>query len=633
MQSKTSFFNKTVFRKNVTRFAPVWGAYTLALLAAMLILVVNGGDNRNYWPVSHMMDMSNFMALVNCGYALLIAQLLFGDLYNARSCYGLHAMPLRRETWFVTHILSGLVFAIGPMLVMTLVALPIAMASVFVGGWQVPLVVFAASTVQYILFFGLAVFCAFCAGNRVGMIGIYGGLNIVSVLTGYALENICDSIMLGVDFPMDPFYNFSPVQGFLKRHLFFVEDNFYQLREDMRKGLITKMEIHFGYNTEHFGYYGICALVGVGLILLGLWLYKKRHLECAGDFLAFPQLEPVFSVAAALCAGMVARLMYTSASNTETDYYLAMAFGIIVGWFVARMLLERTARVFKKKNFKGLGILLVAAAACIGLIHLDPMGVEHWVPEPEDLQSATFGRFGYGYEAETSEDMDKLLRLHELALEQYLTEDYSGGYRRDDYIEGGVKEDAQWGVDIAISYVKKNGQKVSRHYVVLAETEAGELAKYFMSKPEIAVYRRYSNGELPVSEFKTIWLQNGPVPAEYCTTDQIAELFAAIEADCLAGNMAQLDALHNGYFHWTEVYQGYHGEEDRTYEYKNSSIQLNLDGGPEGDAYFYINLYMDSKNTLNWLESRGLLEKFEIAKVETDRPYDELRERETAEQK
>ena len=35
MKSKTSFFNKTVFKKNLTRFAPVMAVYTLCLILGM----------------------------------------------------------------------------------------------------------------------------------------------------------------------------------------------------------------------------------------------------------------------------------------------------------------------------------------------------------------------------------------------------------------------------------------------------------------------------------------------------------------------------------------------------------------------------------------------------------------------
>ena len=41
---------------------------------------------------------------------MLTAQLLFGDLYHSRLCNALHAMPVTREGWFLTHSAAGLAF-------------------------------------------------------------------------------------------------------------------------------------------------------------------------------------------------------------------------------------------------------------------------------------------------------------------------------------------------------------------------------------------------------------------------------------------------------------------------------------------------------------------------------------------
>ena len=39
MRSKTSCFNKTVFRKDLLRFAPVWGVYTLCVVVGIVLLI------------------------------------------------------------------------------------------------------------------------------------------------------------------------------------------------------------------------------------------------------------------------------------------------------------------------------------------------------------------------------------------------------------------------------------------------------------------------------------------------------------------------------------------------------------------------------------------------------------------
>ena len=61
-----------------------------------------------------------------------------------------------------------------------------------------------------------------------------------------------------------------------------------------------------GYNVfgvspgAGWGYMGICAAVGIAALALSLVLYRRRKLECAGDFVAFKALEPVATVLATL---------------------------------------------------------------------------------------------------------------------------------------------------------------------------------------------------------------------------------------------------------------------------------------------------------------------------------------------
>jgi hypothetical protein len=57
-------------------------------------------------------------------YALVCALTLFGDLFNSRMCNAIHALPLRRESWFCTHALTGLCFSVVPNLVFALLMMP-----------------------------------------------------------------------------------------------------------------------------------------------------------------------------------------------------------------------------------------------------------------------------------------------------------------------------------------------------------------------------------------------------------------------------------------------------------------------------------------------------------------------------
>ena len=195
MKLRTSFFDKTVFLKNVTRFAPVWGLYSLGLVMALMTMA---SSDLEYWQVDALGESIQLMPLVNMGYALVCAMLLFGDLYNSRMCNALHALPLRRECWFSTNVISGLAFAIVPNLVMTLIAIPLCASSIVTDGWQVPLYWLLGSCLQFIAFFGIAVFSIFCAGSRFASLVVYGIVNFFPMVVYWLLSSLYEPLMPGI---------------------------------------------------------------------------------------------------------------------------------------------------------------------------------------------------------------------------------------------------------------------------------------------------------------------------------------------------------------------------------------------------------------------------------------------------
>ena len=125
MQSKTSFFNGTLFRKNLTRFWPLWGlASFLAALfpLALLVKVLRDGTylalpgdpaapelTRIYYSVVG--DAGPVLFLI---YGALCALAVWSYLYSPRSVGLLHTLPIRREGLFLTSFLSGLAMVLLP---------------------------------------------------------------------------------------------------------------------------------------------------------------------------------------------------------------------------------------------------------------------------------------------------------------------------------------------------------------------------------------------------------------------------------------------------------------------------------------------------------------------------------------
>ena len=103
------------------------------------------------------------MAILNFFYALLCAQLLFGDLYNSRMCNALHAMPMRREGWFLTHLAAGVVLYLLPHCVEALLAL--LLLGTF---WYLALIRLLVGLVMFLFFFGIGALSCQCSGTKLG---------------------------------------------------------------------------------------------------------------------------------------------------------------------------------------------------------------------------------------------------------------------------------------------------------------------------------------------------------------------------------------------------------------------------------------------------------------------------------
>ena len=78
MKSRISYFNGTVFRKNLTRFAPCWGLYTVCALMGLILLL----DSSSKYMAPNLVDAIQILSLITPVYALICTHLLFGDLYN-----------------------------------------------------------------------------------------------------------------------------------------------------------------------------------------------------------------------------------------------------------------------------------------------------------------------------------------------------------------------------------------------------------------------------------------------------------------------------------------------------------------------------------------------------------------------
>jgi ABC-2 type transport system permease protein len=588
MKSRTSFFNGPVFRKDLTRFAPAWGLYSVLLFLGYVGLMM--GD-APYYRATSLVDLTVAMALVNFGFAFVNAQLLFGDLFSSRLCNALHAMPLRRECWYGTHLAAGITFSLMP----NLVFCGLGMLTMGLGkAWMLPLLWVLASTLQYLCFFGLAVVCIMLTGNRFASALVYGLVNFFSMLVYWLVDSLYEPLLTGIRVKEAPFAWFAPLIQMLGDNnlMDVLSQRIMDSYGDFSHRLILGVNLGEGW----FWLAGY-AVLGILLLGVGLVLYRKRALECAGDFMAFRDCEPVLLIVYTVTVGGCFHLFSDIFGGVMK--YLLLSVGLAVGFFTGLMLLQRTTRVFRLKTFGAFGLFAAVMALSLGLTWLDPLGITRWVPEADQVVcvnlSDRYQHYSYSegdLDLTEETDIQAMVDVHGYMI---------GRTAKDEMLEYGSNRTK----NVCLEYTLKNGRTVTRFYDVNVLGDAGQALKpYFSSFEYVMGFREEEIPELARKVFQINAQGTHNNYEEFLVQMQgldMEELLRCIAADCAAGTMVQSE-----YYHLQkDPVSGDLMLEQSTYlEIGFEEPVLSFSGSVRD--YRYLTVFDDSINTLNWMIENGL---------------------------
>ena len=483
MRSKTSCFNGTLFRKNLSRYWPLWGLASfggaLFPLAILLELLHNG---FRFWsPLetrqAYYFALSYGVPIISIVYAILCAVAVWGYLYNARSVGMMHTLPIRREGLFVTNVLSGLTMMAIPYAVTGVLTV---LVSLLFGGFEPVGVLVTVLGVmgESLFFFGLATFCAFIVGNVFMLPALYGLLNFIAILTDFMVNLLARGFCFGLNSSYSGTVEWlSPVVYLMRK----IEPNStfekQWVTERYETSVLTSVTLENGWL--------IAAYAAAGAALLGLaWLlYRRRRSESAGDVVAVGGMKPVVRYGcAAYSAILGGRLLYALLweSFQNGQYFallpmiLCMIAGGAVGYYAASMLLAKTPRVFKS-TWKGMLAVALGCAALCGAMKYDLFGVTRRVPAPDSVKLVNVYAAGSNYYLTPGKDdalIEKVRTLHQTIIDDkdYILE-YSS--RTHYYLDEDtastemVAEDAgaqSTITHVRITYMLNSGLKVERWY-------------------------------------------------------------------------------------------------------------------------------------------------------------------------
>ena len=432
MRSKTSCFNSTLFKKNLSRYWPLWGLASFGGAMFPLAMLVNLlHDGFQLWsPLetrqAYYTVLSYGVPIISIVYAILCAMAVWSYLYNARSVGLMHTLPIRREGLFLTNLLSGLVMMAIPYAVTGVLTVLVTMLS---GGFEPVgvLVTILGVAGESVFFFGLATFCAFIVGNVFMLPALYALFNFLAVLTDFTVNLLAQGFCFGLNSSYSGTVEWLSPVVYLMQKIY--PNNTYETQwvTDQLGGQRYETSVPTSVTLENGWLIAVYAAVGVVLMVLAWLMYRRRRSESAGDVVAVGWMKPVFRYGwAAFSAILGGRLLYAlfweSFQNglyfTVLPMILCMIVGGAVGYYAASMLLAKTPRVFKT-TWKG---MLAVALGCIALcaaMKFDVFGVVRRVPAADSVKQVNLYAADSNYYLTPGQDdalIEKVRALHQAII-------------------------------------------------------------------------------------------------------------------------------------------------------------------------------------------------------------------------
>lgn len=202
MRSATSFFDKTLFRSQLKHTWPLWLGYTALWL--FLVPVMLFSELSAYQGGYSAADASYL--LLNTGvrggifisffFGLFFAMLSFSHLTQSRATNGFHALPVRRETIFMTAYLTGLFCQLSTILVTFLLGAAVS-APLHLSFWSVTGAAMGSAMLEAVFFYSFAALCMMMTGQILAAPVFYFVGNILVPGMEYLLRNFAGNFLYG----------------------------------------------------------------------------------------------------------------------------------------------------------------------------------------------------------------------------------------------------------------------------------------------------------------------------------------------------------------------------------------------------------------------------------------------------
>lgn len=286
MRSATSSC-KALLRSDLRRYWPVFSAIRFVDARSAHGLVEQRPLGGGYTAAgdffrSYLWSMP-FLVLSSAALGVVLAMTLYGYLMKSNSVGLMHSLPVSRTAQYFTHFGAGMLIATAGNVLVVLISVLMELRLGAVE-WESLLWWLLIGELLTLFFFAFATLCASVTGWTLGIPIIFVGVNFMVKAYSLLISGMGDAFYYGYSMRTD----FTWLERWLTP-LYNIYQQFthsYGEWDDALGYSVTYL------NMDAVKVTAIYAVIGIGLLMLGLLFYRLRHSETAGDAIVFPGSSP-----------------------------------------------------------------------------------------------------------------------------------------------------------------------------------------------------------------------------------------------------------------------------------------------------------------------------------------------------
>ena len=398
------------------------------------------------------------------GIPLVAAMLMMSFFHKPSKALAMHSQPYSRAKLFNSHVLAGWIMCILPVFLMAMLYLNF-MKDIYTFR---DVIRWLASSIGIITFFyGMYIFAGSLTGNSAMHLLLSGLFFVIVPVLLILVSTYCESYINGFvslpDYVSDAMRCFNPL--------------IMMLTEGMNNVAAVRTTITY-------------LILGLLFIGAGSMAYRLAKLENVGDSIIFRTVEEIITYLVVFVGMTIFGFFFQSFDESSKGVLiLGMVTGTLITFFVTKVVIARSVKIFNLKNLKSLVIYVVIAAVFTAFTVYDISGISRRLPKLEQIRSVNceymfdgyeMDYFAYGSFRELSDVAEitsptvigKVYQLHKYIIENDLPCELQRAARYDMYDSEGQTVPIEY---VSFEYEYKNGSEFKRRFYLALDDKTVEL--------------------------------------------------------------------------------------------------------------------------------------------------------------